>query len=123
MKVTKQAFSELVTQTMSANTSHMRPVIEKESLHYDILFCLDQAGLLDQLVFQGGTSLRLCYGGSRFSEDLDFASGRDFSSHQLVDIKQCIESYIGARYGLDVRVKEPASLKQEVQYAELNIDK
>ena len=53
----------------------MRPVIEKEILHYDILFCLDQAGLLKDLVFQGGTCLRLCYGANRFSEDLDFAGG------------------------------------------------
>ncbi|CDG92427.1 hypothetical protein XBP1_330002 [Xenorhabdus bovienii str. puntauvense] len=28
--------------------------------------------------FQGGTSLSLCYGGNRFSEDLDFAGGKDF---------------------------------------------
>lgn len=40
----------------------MRPVIEKELLHYDILFTLDKAGLLSALTFQGGTSLRLCYG-------------------------------------------------------------
>jgi predicted nucleotidyltransferase component of viral defense system len=56
---------------------HMRPVIEKELLHYDILFSLDKEGLLDILTFQGGTSLRLCYGAPRFSEDLDFAGGRD----------------------------------------------
>ena len=31
------------------------PVIQKELLHYDILFCLKQAGLLNGLVFQGGT--------------------------------------------------------------------
>lgn len=27
-----------------------------------------------QLIFQGGTALRWCYGGSRFSEDLDFVT-------------------------------------------------
>ncbi|HPV52315.1 MAG TPA: nucleotidyl transferase AbiEii/AbiGii toxin family protein, partial [Smithella sp.] len=26
------------------------------------------------LIFQGGTALRWCYGGSRFSEDLDFVT-------------------------------------------------
>ena len=52
-----------------------RPVIQKELLHYDILFCLKQSGLLDGLVFQGGTSLRLCYGSNRYSEDLDFVGG------------------------------------------------
>lgn len=38
----------------------MRPVIEKELLHYDILYALDEARVLDNLVFQGGTSQRLC---------------------------------------------------------------
>jgi predicted nucleotidyltransferase component of viral defense system len=72
------------------NVSHMRSVIEKELLHYDILFALEKGGLLDKLTFQGGTSLRLCYGGNRFSEDLDFAGGKDFSSAMLADMKHCI---------------------------------
>jgi predicted nucleotidyltransferase component of viral defense system len=106
-----------------ANVTHMRPVIEKELLHYDILFCLEEKGLLDNLVFQGGTSLRLCRGGNRFSEDLDFAGGRDFSSTRLVEMKDCLQDYIGKRYGLEVIVKEPAVLKEDAEYAELNIDK
>ncbi|MQL50362.1 nucleotidyl transferase AbiEii/AbiGii toxin family protein [Photorhabdus khanii] len=124
MKINPEDFELLVERAMqNSQVGHMRPVIEKELLHYDILFCLDQAGLLDNLVFQGGTSLRLCYGGNRFSEDLDFAGGKDFSSKQLATMKQCIEDYIGARYSLEVTVKEPESLKQEPKYAELNIDK
>ncbi|MBF4248549.1 nucleotidyl transferase AbiEii/AbiGii toxin family protein, partial [Vibrio anguillarum] len=78
---------------------------------------------LDKLTFQGGTSLRLCYGGNRFSEDLDFAGGKDFSSAMLADMKHCIEKYIGERYGLEVTVKEPKDLKQDHKYSELSIDK
>ena len=101
-----------------------RPVIQKELLHYDILFCLKQAGLLDGLVFQGGTSLRLCYGSNRYSEDLDFVGGSEYSSSALADMKSCIESYLGERYGLDVTVKEPATLRQlEPAYAALNVDR
>ena len=37
----------------------------------------------------------------------DFAGGNDFSSEQLTDMKQCLEDYIGKRYGLEVNVKEP----------------
>ncbi|MDK9357993.1 nucleotidyl transferase AbiEii/AbiGii toxin family protein [Lelliottia sp. V106_10] len=103
--------------------AHMRPVIEKELLHYDILFCLDANGLLDQLTFQGGTSLRLCYGAPRFSEDLDFSGGVDFNSKQLQAMKTCLERYIGDRYGFEVSVKEPAELKDEPEYAGLNVDK
>ena len=51
----------------------LRPVVEKELLHYEILRALDEAAVLDKLVFQGGTSLRLCHGAPRYSEDLDFA--------------------------------------------------
>lgn len=118
-------FSVLVERAMAENgQGHMRPVIEKELLHYDILFALDNEGLLDNLTFQGGTSLRLCYGSSRFSEDLDFAGGRDFSSGKLKKIKGCLEEYISKRYKLEVYVKEPAELKeQDDKYSELKVDK
>ena len=101
-----------------------RPVIQKELLHYDILFCLKQSGLLDGLVFQGGTSLRLCYGSNRYSEDLDFVGGRDFSLSSLTEMKSTIEAYLGERYSLEVVVKEPASLKtQKAAHASLKVDK
>jgi predicted nucleotidyltransferase component of viral defense system len=107
-------FDVLVERAMRAgNRVHMRPVIEKELLHYDILFALDSEGLLDRLTFQGGTSLRLCYGSPRFSEDLDFVGGRDFDAAQLHSMKSCIERYVGARYGLEVSVREPKELAKE----------
>ncbi|QBJ63667.1 nucleotidyl transferase AbiEii/AbiGii toxin family protein [Pseudoalteromonas sp. DL-6] len=124
MKIDQENFAQLVNKAMQVeNLSHMRSVIEKELLHYDILFALEKGGLLDKLTFQGGTSLRLCYGGNRFSEDLDFAGGKDFSSAMLADMKHCIEKYIGERYGLEVTVKEPKDLKQDPKYSELSIDK
>ena len=124
MQIDQQNFAQLVNQAMqSATVSHMRAVIEKELLHYDILFALEKGGLLDKLVFQGGTSLRLCYGGNRFSEDLDFAGGKQFTSADLADMKACIEKYIGKRYGLEVTVKEPKELREDSKYAELNIEK
>ncbi|EOG5620081.1 nucleotidyl transferase AbiEii/AbiGii toxin family protein, partial [Proteus mirabilis] len=91
MKIDQENFALLVNKAMQVgNVSHMRSVIEKELLHYDILFALEKGGLLNKLTFQGGTSLRLCYGGNRFSEDLDFAGGKDFSSAMLADMKHCI---------------------------------
>lgn len=124
MKIDQENFALLVNKAMQVeNVSHMRSVIEKELLHYDILFALEKGGLLDKLTFQGGTSLRLCYGGNRFSEDLDFAGGKDFSSAILADMKHYIEKYIGERYGLEVTVKEPKDLKQDPKYSELSIDK
>lgn len=104
-------FASLVERAMSAGGhAQMRPVIEKELLHYDILFALDQAALLDQLTFQGGTALRLCYGSPRFSEDLDFVSGCSPDRHRLQAMKSCVADYLGARYGLEVSVREPREL-------------
>lgn len=124
MMIESVDFKSLVDQVMKdAALGHMRPVIEKELLHYDLLYALDKESMLDGLTFQGGTSLRLCYGGSRFSEDLDFAGGVDFTSRKLADMKICLEDYLSKRYGLEITVKEPASLKQDPMYAELKIDK
>jgi predicted nucleotidyltransferase component of viral defense system len=103
--------------------THMRPVIEKELLHYDILFILDKERLLDQLTFQGGTSLRLCYGAVRFSEDLDFVGGRNFTTKDLLEMKSCIEHYLGSRYGLDVVVKEPKDMTLEPELRDIHVDK
>jgi len=117
-------FNLLVERALqNSELTSIRPVIEKELMHYDILYCLDNAGLLNDLTFQGGTCLRLCYGANRFSEDLDFAGGKNYSSAHLKEMKSCIEKYIGGRYGLSVTVKEPASLKKDAKYSEIKIDK
>jgi len=119
----REDFAVLVGRAMAAEgRAHMRPVIEKELLHYDILFVLDKEGLLDRLTFQGGTSLRLCYGAPRFSEDLDFAGGKDFATAYLMDMSTCIKHYIGERYGFEVSVKEPQEMAEESKYQELKID-
>nr|WP_221188419.1 nucleotidyl transferase AbiEii/AbiGii toxin family protein [Halomonas cerina] len=101
----------------------MRPVIEKELLHFDILFALDREGLLDTLTFQGGTSLRLCHGAPRFSEDLDFVGDRDFKRQDVAHLKECIEDYVSRRYRLDVTVKPPSELRRDPTYAEIRVDK
>lgn len=117
-------FDALVEEAIrQGDLANLRPVVEKELLHYDILFCLSEAGLLKSLTFQGGTSLRLCYSSNRFSEDLDFAGGPDFCSANLAQMKDCIEDYLGNRYGLEVTVKEPNELRAEPEYAEVKVDK
>lgn len=117
-------FDTLVREAIQQNGwGGLRPVVEKELLHYDILFCLSEAGLLKNLIFQGGTSLRLCYSSNRFSEDLDFAGGSEFCSADLADIKACIERYLGNRYGLEVTVKESEELRNEPSYEEVKVDK
>lgn len=122
-KYDQESFQRLVSLAMQdPDLANMRPVIEKEIIHFDLFFALDQEGLLNDLVFQGGTAVRLCYGGRRFSEDLDFAGGVDFSSRKLAQMKECILDYLGNRYGLEISVKEPKSLRKESEYAERNVD-
>jgi predicted nucleotidyltransferase component of viral defense system len=48
----------------------------KETIHLHLLSALSDAGVLRHVVFQGGTALHLCYGGERYSEDLDFVCGK-----------------------------------------------
>ena len=106
-----------------AGTGGMRPVVEKELLHYDILFALQKGGFLDGLVFQGGTALRLCHGSPRFSEDLDFAGGADFTSAHLAPLADYLKDFLSGRYGLVVEVRPPAALRDTPDYANVTVEK
>ena len=83
------------------------PVIEKELLHVEILRAMHQAGHLRRLAFKGGACLRLCHGGLRFSEDLDFSGGSTFDHALLGDIENVLRARIERRYGLEVTVASP----------------
>jgi predicted nucleotidyltransferase component of viral defense system len=91
----------------------LQPVIEKELLHYEILAALDNKRLLDGLVFQGGTCLRLCYGSERYSEDLDFAGGTEFNEASLLALKDVVEGHLCKRYDVTVSVSHPKAFEQD----------
>jgi len=102
-------FDQLVDEALRSRSDHaiLRPVVEKELLHHDILREMGGAGLLTDLAFIGGTCLRACYGSPRLSEDLDFAGGGDFRREDLRDLGRVLTGSLGKRYGLPVRVSEP----------------
>lgn len=50
----------------------MQDLIKQEKFELEVLDRLNSKRLLDNLVFCGGTMLRLCFGLERFSVDLDF---------------------------------------------------
>jgi len=102
-------FDQLVDEALRARgeLSSLRPVVEKELLHHDILREMAETGLLAGLTFIGGTCLRACYGSLRLSEDLDFTGGSDFRRHDLADLATILTDRLEARYGLPVRVSEP----------------
>ena len=89
----------------------MVPAIEKEIIHHEIIQSLDRHGLLDSLSFQGGTCLRLCYGSSRYSEDLDFTAGESFDSLDLDAFGEALGKDLMAAYDVEVRVRKPSFVK------------
>ena len=89
------------------NLVGMDDVIEKEVIHHDILYVLHQKGFLGKLTFMGGTSLRLCYGGSRLSEDLDFTCGDFFIKQDFKGMAEYLESFLQNKYQINVSVREP----------------
>jgi predicted nucleotidyltransferase component of viral defense system len=107
-------FDSLVDEALrnQGELSVLRPVVEKEILHHDILRALSQAELLHKLTFIGGTCLRTCYGSNRLSEDLDFTGGADFNKAMLGKLKETLEARLREKYELPVSVTEPRAEKQ-----------
>lgn len=92
-----------------------RQTIVKELLHYDILLALSRSDLSHGLVFQGGTALRLCYGGQRYSEDLDFTCGPEATEpFMLGNMERLLRDHVVDRYGLamDVVVPKPGAPRE-----------
>lgn len=69
----------------------MQQNLVKEAIHLHLLSALSDAGILNRVVFQGGTSIRLCYGGERYSEDLDFVCGRSGSYLGEIEFEKLIQ--------------------------------
>lgn len=72
--------------------SEMEQNLIKEAIHLHLLSALSDAGLLRHVVFQGGTALRLCYGGERYSEDLDFVCGKAGAYIDKIEFERLIEN-------------------------------
>ena len=104
-------FDDLVDSALRQrpDLTSLRSVVEKEILHHEILRITNRAGLLRDLVFIGGTCLRLCHGSARLSEDLDFATSLDGASlsSQLVHLGPVVVKELEEKYDLAVRVDEP----------------
>ncbi|MEA1910853.1 MAG: nucleotidyl transferase AbiEii/AbiGii toxin family protein [Spirochaetota bacterium] len=102
-------FDHLTDQILINNRQldTLRPVVEKEILHQDILREMARGGFLKKLTFIGGTCLRDCYNSPRLSEDLDFTGGIDFKKNELSKLGRTLRDKISERYGMSVEVSEP----------------
>jgi predicted nucleotidyltransferase component of viral defense system len=77
-------------------SSEMEQNLVKEAIHLHLLSALSDAGILRQVVFQGGTALRLCYGGERYSEDLDFICGKGGSYLDKAEFEKLVKKALDA---------------------------
>jgi predicted nucleotidyltransferase component of viral defense system len=117
-------FDTLVDEALRSR-SHLallRPVVEKELLHHDILREMSAAGLLAGLIFIGGTCLRACYGSPRLSEDLDFTGGAAFKRSDLADLGLILSRNLQTRYGLRVDVGDPVKEEGRVSTWKMSVE-
>ena len=106
--------SQVVRDNVADDEVHLIPVIEKELIHYDVLAALEKLGLLERLVFHGGTCLRLCYGAQRRSEDLDFAYNGPLDELDLNGLGDLVSETLGRKFGLTATVRPP---RKTVEFA------
>lgn len=105
--------NEIVKDAISRHPEYvgLEAAVEKEVLHHDLMQALKNAGVLSQITFIGGTSLRMCYGSNRLSEDLDFTAGVNFNPKSFdgldAHLKECLET----KYGLPVSVGSPTEMR------------
>jgi predicted nucleotidyltransferase component of viral defense system len=95
----------------------MEQNLVKEAVHLHLLSALSETGVLRHVVFQGGTALRLCYGGERYSEDLDFVCGTAGAYVEKIEfgklIREALETAkasLGRSFGIDlgqITLKQP----------------
>ena len=104
----KPGFESLLdlAKEIAADRRAPLPSVIKEVMHYEIVQALIESGAARNLVFQGGTALRLCYDGNRYSEDLDFAGGVKFDASVMDGFVESLVGNVGKAYGLTVEIDQ-----------------
>jgi predicted nucleotidyltransferase component of viral defense system len=115
-----RSIKSAVTDFMLKNgiSGEMEQNLIKETIHLHLLSALSDAGVLRHVVFQGGTALRLCYGGERYSEDLDFVCGKAGAYVDKIEFERLIHGALEATkkslhrdFGIDpneIALKQPS---------------
>ena len=101
---------ENIADSYAFELGNTKDAVIKEILHYDILQSLSQSDIVNDIVFQGGTSLRLCYGNNRHSEDLNFVlkdEKVDFDEALFKEFEKIFVSTIRNKYNLEAELSYP----------------
>jgi predicted nucleotidyltransferase component of viral defense system len=102
----------------------MQDLIMQERFELEVLDRLNSGKFLMQVVFGGGTMLRLCHGLNRFSVDLDFWVIRDLEPDFFENMKAYLARYYNIKdsaekfYTILFELRSPAyprSLKLEIR--------
>lgn len=75
--------------------------IIREYLEMETLYYLSQSRLSENLIFYGGTALRLAYQSFRFSEDLDFLLIKD-SKYKKKELTEILENVVKENPGVKI---------------------
>lgn len=96
-------------EDLSKNNPALIQTIVKELLHYDIIEALYKSDIAKEIVFQGGTALRLCYGAFRYSEDLDFVlkNTNTFTPEMMKAFNEVFINSIKKKYDLQAEIEPP----------------
>lgn len=89
----------------------------KEELHYAVLDFIYNNQMYSHLVMYGGTLLRIVYGLSRMSEDLDFQTDKKFDFKKFS--KDCAK-YFKTTYAIDITIQEKTERLTGTDYAFIN---
>lgn len=103
----------------------MQDLKKHEQFELEVLDRLNSGRLLNNIVFGGGTMLRLCYGLNRYSVDLDFWVVKDIDfAGMFKDMKEYLQQYytlndaVNKFYTILFELKSPAyprALKIEIR--------
>jgi predicted nucleotidyltransferase component of viral defense system len=107
-------------------TYQCQTLLEQENALKEIaqeiaLMALSRAGFFKQAAFQGGTCLRILYGLSRFSEDLDFILNKPNAEFTWKDYIQNMQDEFKA-YGFLLTVTDKSKLNKAIKTAFLKAD-
>jgi len=88
---------------------------EKEYLQYIFLNAISKYA--DDVVFKGGTCLRICYGLERASEDLDFSTNQSLGDLRKM-MQQCLKDfeYLNIRHNIYAEKKFAGNVRFEVRF-------
>ena len=84
---------EEIARHYPPHLQHFKRNILREYLQHKILECIYDSSFANQLIFMGGTALRILHEHTRFSEDLDF-DNQGLSPKEMDQLAQEIQNYL-----------------------------